>query len=186
MSKATQSSEHNTDLPGSPNPGEPVYLAVGKLRRSHGVKGEILFEMTSEQPGNMKLGQQLYIGEHRTPVTIASIRPTDKLWLIAFAGFTTNESVEIFRNQIVYGKKDQLPPLPNGRFYHHEVIGMQVEDEQHINLGVVIEILVTGANDVYVVKTLGGSEMLVPAVRSVILKMDRETRMITIRPQEWN
>jgi len=62
---------------------------------------------------------------------------------------------------------------------------MKVEDEQHIELGFVTEILVTGANDVYVVKAPDDSDMLIPAVKAVVLNIDPEKRVITIRPQEW-
>ena len=185
MSKVLKGFKHNADPSGSPNPGEPVYMAVGRLRRTHGIKGEILFEMTTEQPENIKPGRQFFVGERKVPVTVVSIRQTDKLWLIAFEGFNTNESVEIFRNQTMFADAAQLLPLPDGRFYHHEVIGMNVEDEQHAPLGVVTEILVTGANDVYIVKTLDDSEMLIPAVKAVVRKIDPENRTITIRPQEW-
>ncbi len=185
MSKGLKGNKNITDHSGSPNPGEPVYMAVGRLRRTHGIKGEILFEMTTEQPENVKAGREFYVGERKAPVTVVSIRQTDKLWLIAFEGFTTNESVEIFRNQTLFADAKQLLPLPDGRFYHHEVIGMEVVDEQHASLGVVAEILVTGANDVYVVKTPDDSEMLIPAIKAVVLKIDPENRTITIRPQEW-
>lgn len=185
MSKALKGFTPNADPSGSPNPGEPVYMAVGRLRRTHGIKGEVLFEMTTEQPENIKPGRQFFVGDHKLPVIVVSIRQTDKLWLIAFEGYTTNESVQIFRNQTLFADAAHLLPLPEGRFYLHEVMGMNVEDEQHALLGVVTEILVTGANDVYVVKTLDGSELLIPAVKAVVLKIDGENRTITVRPQEW-
>ena len=185
MSQVQKGFEHNTDPSGSPHPGEPVYMAVGRLRRTHGIKGEILFEMTTEQSENVKPGGQFFVGDRKIQVTMASIRQTDKLWLVTLEGFSTNESVEIFRNQTLYADAAHLLPLPRGRFYHHEVIGMKVEDELHVPLGVVTEILVTGANDVYVVKTPDDSELLVPAVKAVVLYIDREKNTITIRPQEW-
>ncbi|HOW91799.1 MAG TPA: ribosome maturation factor RimM [Anaerolineaceae bacterium] len=185
MSKVLKSVDHNADPSGSPHSGEPVYLAVGRLRRAHGIKGEILFEMTTEQHDNIAPGRSFFIGENKIPVTIATIRQNNKLWLIALEGYTSNESVQIFRNQTLYADAAQLLPLPRGRYYHHEVIGMKVEDEQHIELGFVTEILVTGANDVYVVKAPDDSDMLIPAVKAVVLNIDPEKRVITIRPQEW-
>jgi len=185
MSKVHKGLQHSADPSGSPHPGEPVYMAVGRLRRTHGIKGEILFEMTTEESDNVKPGRQFFIGEKKIPVTIASLRQTNKLWLVSLEGFSNNESVEIYRNQTIYADAAQLLPLPEGRFYHHEVIGMKVEDEQHTLLGVVTEILVTGANDVYVVRTPDDSEILIPAVKAVVLNIDPENHIITIRPQEW-
>jgi len=129
--------------------------------------------MITDTLENLAAGKEVYIGETKIPSQVISLRPIDKLWLITLTGFGDRES----------GKN--VLPLPEGRFYHHEVIGMQVLNEADKVLGVVSEILITGANDVYVVKNEQGEEMLVPVVKSVIQKMDRKNRTIVIRPQEW-
>ncbi|MEN6530025.1 MAG: ribosome maturation factor RimM [Anaerolineaceae bacterium] len=185
MSRTRREREPNEILSGSPQPGEPVYLAVARLRRPHGIAGEILMEMITDTQENLSAGKEVYIGEEKIASQVIALRPVDKLWLITLTGFEDRESVARFSNQWLYMKIDQLQPLPEGRFYHHEVIGMQVLNEADKVLGVVSEILITGANDVYVVKNEQGEEMLVPVVKSVIQKMDRKNRTIVIRPQEW-
>lgn len=170
---------------GSPQSGEPVYLTIGKFRRPHGVKGEILMEMVTEFPENIKPGIQVFVGIKKKPCTISSIRQTNKLWLVSLFGFEDCESVEIFRNQWVYMDAEQLKPLPAGLFYQHEVIGMQVLDENRQRLGKVTEILVTGANDVYVIGTDSGEELLIPAIKSVIISMDRDTNTMILHPIDW-
>lgn len=185
MSKVRSGSREHEIPSGSPKSGEPVYLVVGRLRRTHGVKGEILFDMSTDFPESVSPGKQVFVGSKKTPLTIATIRQTDKLWLLSFEGFENCESVGVFRNQWLYRETSQLKALPKGRFYHHEVIGMLVKDDLDRKLGEVSEILMTGANDVYVVKTAEGGEILIPAVKSVIQSMDRESRTIIVHPQEW-
>ncbi len=185
-----QSSDHvrqGTHSSGSPQSGEPVcLLTVGKLRRTHGVKGEIVLEMTTEFPNRIKAGIKVYIGENRQEHTLSSIRPKGSLFLVSIDEIEDCDAVSIFRNQWVYAEEATIGALPKGRFYQHEVIGMQVEDEQGTPLGTVSEILVTGANDVYVITSSDGKEILIPAIKSVVLSMDRETQKMVVKPQEWD
>lgn len=175
----------NTSQPGSPQPGEPVYLMIGKLRRPHGVRGELWLELTTEHPENIHDGSTVFIGEKKTAVTIEHIRPADKLWLVSFTDYADCQVVEVFRNQRVYIPAKNAVPLAEGQYYHHEIIGMKVYNESLALLGVVEDILVTGANDVYVVKSENGSEVLVPAIKSVIIEIDRNTGRMVVRLQEW-
>lgn len=185
MSKANHISDHHDGPSGSPDKGEPVFFVIGKLRRPHGVSGEILFEMISENPQHFSPGNRVYIGLKKKPFIITALRQSNKLWLITFEGIETREQAALITNQAMYIREDSLDPLPDDLFYHHEVIGMHVLDENGALLGEVKEILVTGANDVYVVNTPTGDEILIPAVKSVIQRMDRNTHSIVVRPQEW-
>ncbi len=78
-----------------------------------------------------------------------------------------------------------LPNLEDGRYYHHQLIGLNALREDGTSLGSVQDIIVTGANDVYVVVDAAGNETLLPAIDSVVLKIDLETKSIVVRPPEW-
>lgn len=186
MSKVGVHLKQEKNLSGSPQSGEPVYLTVGKLRRPHGVKGEVVMEMVTDFPQQIKAGIHIYVGEKKQEYKLISIRPNGALFLVSIEGFSDCDAVSIFRNQWVYVLASTIGPLPDGLFYHREVIGMQVADEQGNPIGIVKEILVTGANDVYVVEAHDGSEILLPAIKSVILSMNRDTRSIVARLQEWD
>lgn len=175
-----------TNGTGSPKAGEPVFLVIGKLRRTHGVRGEMLMDIETDFPERIKNGQTVFVGDEKRPHTIASLRLIDRHMLVAFEGYADCDAAAVFRNQLVYVLAQNLPGLPRGDFYQHEVLGMVVKDEAGNVLGTVAEILVTGANDVYVIKAESGQELLLPAIKSVILGIDAETRTITARPQEWN
>jgi 16S rRNA processing protein RimM len=164
---------------GSPD-GEPVYLTVGFLRRPHGLHGEIIMDLHTDFPERLKSGRKLFLGEEHTPMTLASARPHAKGMLIKFKGVETPEDVGKFRNQWVFVKASDMPPLPEGRLYQHELFGFSVVDEDDKLLGELVEILETGANDVYVVKDANGRELLLPAIPSVILKLDPDSRLIRV------
>ena len=185
MSRSSSSRPEHLDNPGSPQSGEPVYLMIGKMRRSHGIHGEMQMEVITEFPQTIKPGKNVFIGDEKREHTIATSRPAAKFLIVSLEGFPTRESVDGFKNEYVYIKAENLAALPPGRLYQHEVIGMQVMDEDGGILGEVVDILVTGANDVYVVRGQCGEELLLPAIKSVILSMDRESKTMIVRPQQW-
>src|SRR5690349_2179244 len=143
---------------GSPT-GEPVYLVIGFLRRPHGVAGEILMDLHTDFPERIKPGRKILVGEKHEPATFGSVRPHGDSLLVKLRGFDTPESVGRFRNQWVYVKTKDVPPLPEGQHYKYEFVGLNVFDEEGKTLGVLSEILETGANDVYVVKNEAGREL---------------------------
>jgi 16S rRNA processing protein RimM len=164
---------------GSPN-GEPVYLMVGFLRRPHGLRGEIVMDLHTDFPERLKRGRKLLVSEAYTPLTIESVRNHQQSVLIKFQGIDTPEQAGEYRNQWVYVKASEVPPLPEGKIYQHELFGFQVVDENGKSLGEVVEILETGANNVYVVKDESGREILLPAIPSVILELNTERRIMRV------
>jgi 16S rRNA processing protein RimM len=165
--------------PGSPD-GEPVYLAVGFLRRPHGVQGEIIMDLHTDFPERMKRGRKLFVGEKYQPMTLTSVRPHSSGLLVKFKEVETPEGAGQFRNQWVYIKAKDAPPLPEGQIYQHELFGFKVVDEHDNPLGELVEILETGANDVYVVKDESGKEILLPVIPSVILDLNVSHRLIRV------
>jgi len=168
-SKAFSQSEQSA---GSPVEGEPVFLVIGKLRRPHGVKGEILMDILTDFPERVRQGLMVYVGQDHSPLRIRSRRTHQKAFLIAFRGYDSLEEVGELRNQMVYVRAEDRPPLPEGEFYHHQIIGLRVVSETGVVLGKVVEILETGANDVYVVRPEQGPEILLPVIDPVILDVD--------------
>ena len=167
------------NAPGSPD-GEPVYLVVGFLRRAHGVQGEIIMDLHTDFPERFRSGRKLFVGEEHKVMTVEAVRSHAKGLLIKFKGIETPEETARFRNQWVYIKTTDAPPLPEGQIYQHELFGFQVVDENEKLLGELVEIIETGANDVYVVKNESGKEILLPAIPSVILDLDPVRRFMRV------
>jgi 16S rRNA processing protein RimM len=146
-------------------------LSVGFLRRPHGVKGEIVMDLHTDFPERMKKGRELLVGEDHKLMTITNVRPHQTGLLVKFKDVDTPEDAGAFRNQWVYVQTKDVP-LPEGEHYKHELVGLKVVDEDGNPLGELVEILETGANDVYVVQDDSGREILLPAIPSVILDLD--------------
>ena len=158
---------------GSPVDGEPVYLAVGLLRRPHGVRGEIMLEVQTDFPERLKPGEKLYLGETHIPISIATSRPHNKGILLSFEGVADRDAIAHYRNNYLYVNLADWPPLPEGEFYDFELIGLEVVvEETGETLGELMEIIETGANDVYLVQSADGREILLPAIPEVVLDID--------------
>ena len=166
---------------GSPSTGEPEYLLVGSLRRPHGVRGEMVMEVLTDFPERLKPETKVFVGPSRKPVVIEGARVHSEGLLIKFEGVGTPEEAGRYRNQAVYVTAADRPPLPDGQFYEHQVIGFSVvEDESNELIGTLSGIMRTGANDVYVVARPDGSEVLLPVIASVVLKLDSGTRTVRV------
>ena len=168
---------------GSPT-GEPLYLSVGFLRRPHGLQGEIIMDVHTDFPERMKTGRKLYVGDEYKPMTLAGVRPHQSGLLVQFKGIETSEDAGLYRNQWVFIKAEDAPPLPEGQIYQYELIGFKVIDEADNLLGELVEILETGANDVYIVRDDSGRELLLPAIPSVILDLRPADRYIRVHVLE--
>jgi 16S rRNA processing protein RimM len=166
-------------------PGEPLYLAVGRLRRPHGVEGEILMDVLTDFPERLHVGRTLYAGPNHEPVKLSGLRGPENEKIVRLVGYDTPETVGRFRNVILYVPVSELPKLPEGEYYHHQLLGLSVVDEAGQELGRLDQILETGANDIYVVKTPENKELLLPAIEEVVLEINLEKGQILVRLMEW-
>lgn len=164
---------------GSPT-GEPVYLAIGFLRRPHGVQGEIIMDLHTDFPDRIRSGRRVLVGEKHQPLVIDTVRPHQDGLLISFRGVDTPEDAAKYRNQWVSVKASDVPPLPEGQYYQYELIGMDVVEDGGRHLGKLVEIIETGANDVYLVRDESAKEILLPVIPSVILNRDMQHRILTV------
>jgi 16S rRNA processing protein RimM len=155
-----------------PSTQQSSYLVVGKLHRPHGVHGEMTLEVLTDFPERLHEGITLYVGEKQAPMQLVKVRQHAKGLLVSFQGCSTPEAAGELRNQFVYVPAADRPPLPEGDYYHHQIIGLQVLSDQGEPLGTVSEILETGANDVFVIRPKNGPEILVPDTDEVILRID--------------
>lgn len=165
--------------PGSPQ-GESVYLAIGFLRRPHGVSGEMIMDLHTDFPERIKNGRKVYVGENHEAAEFENVRVHGQGLLVKLQGYDTPESAGRFRNQWVYVKSSEVPPLPEGQHYKYELVGLLVVDDNGNPLGELVEILETGANDVYIVRNETGREILLPAIPPVVLNVDMDSRVMTV------
>jgi len=169
------------------NNGKPVFLAVAKIYKPHGLNGEVSAGLLTDFPERLTEGKQVYIGENYIPSKINTIKSMGKKYLISFEGNYSVDSVCSFRNQIVYIRDKDLPALTDNEYYHHDLLGMRVFSTEDHEIGFLVEIICTGANDVYIIKSENkdAKEILIPAIKSVVKNVDVKNNKMIVKLQEW-
>jgi len=165
-----------------PEPGRPDFIVIGKLTRPHGIHGEIFLEILTDFPERLKPGGRVFTGEQYVPQVILSLRSHKNGFIVAFDGYHDPESVGMLRNQLVFVQSNNLPPLPEGEYYHHELIGLRMMTSEGRELGELVQIIQTGANDVLIVQTPSRAEILIPYIDDIVRKIDLEKGEILIDP----
>ena len=167
------------DKAGSIDPVEPAYVLIGRLQKSHGVRGEISMRVITDFPERIRRGKIIYIGADFQPHKVTGTRWKHEFLLLKLEGYDNPEDVRAFSNQDVFAAVKDLPILPAGRYYHHQLIGLRVFEGEE-DLGVLAAIMETGANEVYIVDQDSGQELLIPAIPEVILKIDLEQKRMDV------
>lgn len=171
MPKSKKLQEFSTPV-GSPPPGEPLFLAVGKLLSPHGLKGEILVEIMTDFPERLKIGATIHLGDEHQPVQIISRRNHKNGLLLGLDGITSPEAAKALCGKFLFVKANEIPSLPEGDYYHHQILGLKVISDKGQKLGYVSGILETGANDVLIIRNESGKELLLPHISSVVLSIN--------------
>jgi 16S rRNA processing protein RimM len=162
-------------------------IVIGRVARPHGVKGEVRIEsFNREDPHFFFRYQKIFIQEDKGKPRLyrpVSIRPHKHGILVQLEGIRNKEEAEKLRGKPVLVDRAELPPLDENEYYWHEILGMRVVTEQGGDVGTVTEIIHTGSNDVYVVSK-GKKEFLVPAIKDVIIAIEKDAGTMVIRPLE--
>ncbi|MFQ5942819.1 MAG: ribosome maturation factor RimM [Anaerolineales bacterium] len=163
---------------------EPNHLAVGRVLRPHGVRGDLLIDPYSETIRSLEANSDVFIGSRETPYVVASARSHRRQLIVHIEGCEDRDAAESFRGSELFIPMQDAEPLPDGVYYRWQILGLAVRDDDGQNLGTVMDILETGANDVYVVQGEGRPELLLPAIESVILEVDLEAGQLMVRLPE--
>jgi len=155
------------------------FLAVGRVLRPHGVRGELLLASLTDFPEHLSQQKTVYLGEPPVPHPLAGVRLHRSQLIIRLGDCRERAAADAFRDQIVQIKAQSATPLPPGLYYHHQLIGLAVYTEDGEHLGELAEVLETGANDVYVVNGPQG-ELLLPVIADVIRGVDLDTHRLTV------
>jgi 16S rRNA processing protein RimM len=166
----------------------PQYLILGEVLRPHGVRGELRIRILTDYPERIVAGKTIYLAEDidskATPYQVEHLRTNKEFGLLKLRGIDNRDQAELMRELLVLTDIDDAVPLDEGEFYLYELIGLDVQTEDGESLGTLIEVLETGANDVYIVDSPRYGEVLIPAIDEAILKTDIDAGVMTVRLPE--
>ena len=162
---------------------EVLFLAIGKIVAPRGIRGELKVNSETEEPARCYDLEEVYLGEEHVRFVVRRVRLHKNQALLQLEGIEDRDEAELWRDAYVYVHIKDALPLREGEYYYHQIEGLDVLSEEGVLLGKVTEIIATGANDVYVIEGAEG-ELLLPAIKDVILEVDLDRGVMIVRVPE--
>jgi 16S rRNA processing protein RimM len=159
---------------------------VGKVVNTHGIRGELKVISSTDFPDvRFAKGSRLLLvdadGRNSLEVEVEAGRQHKNVFILKLSGLNNINEVEKYKGWDIKVTDKNLIELEEDEYYYHEIVGCRVVSEEGQEIGTVTEILTTGANDVWVAERPKGKPVLVPVIDDVLLKVDVEQKLITIR-----
>ena len=161
---------------------KPERLVVGRIAKAHGILGEVAIDVVSDEPARFAPGARVFAGE-RT-LTVATSRAHQSRVLVLFEGISDRTDAEQLKGTELTIPVEEARALNDDwSFYPHELTGLAVVNERGDVLGTMDRVEESPAADIWVVRT-DGREILVPAVRDIVVRVDLDRGAIILRPPE--
>ncbi len=157
-------------------------LQVGAVTSTHGLAGEVKVFPTTDDPKRFKKLKKVLLdtGKGMRELEVAHVKFFKNLVILKFRGCDKIEDVMGFKGRDLYVTRENAVKLKKNEYFIADLIGMKVFLEDGTYLGMLAEVLQTGANDVYEVHLEDGREVLIPAIRQCILDVDIEAEKMTV------
>ena len=157
-------------------------VITGKILAAHGIKGEVKVKPLTDNPRRYRRGNSLYLEKEDTFVLITSVRDAgDDLLIVKFKGVDDRTRAEKLRGSFLQVEEENVPPLPEGEYYHFQLLGMEVVEEDGTYLGVLSDFVESGSNDVYKIDCGNGDYLLLPALKQVMTEVDVAKKKMIVR-----
>ncbi len=145
-------------------------IIAARLVAPHGIQGLISAEGYSDNPERFQPGAEFLLAKGGSLILSSCSRHKGRL-LLGFQGVESREAADKLRGLELYIPAAVAPALPPGQYYHFQLIGLKVV-ENGVTLGTITDILDYPANDVYVLSRPEGGQTLIPALKSVVKRVD--------------
>ena len=157
-------------------------LQVGVITSTHGVKGEVKVFPTTDDPNRFKRLKEVILdtGKEELTLEIEGVKFFKQFVILKFKGFDNINDIEKYRQKSLFVTRKNAVRLKRDEYFVADLIGMKIVDEQNEPLGVLKDVMETGANDVYVIAMEDGRELLLPAIKQCILHVDLENNVMQV------
>lgn len=157
-------------------------LQVGVITTTHGIRGEVKVFPTTDTARRFLDLTHVYLesGGEYTEREIQNVKFFKKLAILKLSGFDDINEAEKYKGKSLWIPREEAQPLGEDEYYIGDLIGIQVVLEDQSPFGELKDVITTGANDVYVVETLQGQEVLLPAIGECIRQVDVDGGKMTV------
>ena len=158
------------------------YFRVGVIANTHGIRGEVKVYPTTDDINRFKKLKKCILdtGKEYIDLNVESVKFFKNMVILKFKEYNNINDIECYKGKDILVSRDNAVKLEKGEYYIAEILGAKVILEDGSEFGVLEDVMQTGANDVYVVKTLDNKEVLLPKIDECVKKLDIENKIVTV------
>ena len=159
------------------------FFDIGKIVNVHGLRGEIRVMPVTDDPSRFDLLDSVEVFQNSTSKTysIERMRPHKALLVLKLKDIEDRTAAEALVGSVIKVPRSKALPLEDDEYYQKDLLDMSVLNENGEELGTLVQIIETGANDVYVVRPKSGKDLLIPAIKECILAVNVPESKMTVR-----
>ncbi|HJQ19036.1 MAG TPA: ribosome maturation factor RimM [Gemmatimonadaceae bacterium] len=171
---------------------DAAFVLVGRIRRAHGIKGEVVVEALTDTPDAIfASGRRVFAGTRdgdltRDPLELTVIRssPFKGGWIIAFDGIHDRTSADSWRDRTLLLPESEVAPPAENEMFIHDLLGMRVVHANGDDIGEVSEVFELPQGLVMEVRRAAGHTVLLPYDEHTVVEVDTDARTISVDPLE--
>lgn len=162
------------------------FFRVGVISNTHGIKGEVKVFPTTDDPTRFKTLKQVFVdtGREQIQLTITGCKFFKNLVILKFKDIDNINDVEKYKGKDLLVTRENAIPLYEGEYYIADLIDLEVHDEADNKIGVLYDVMQTGANDVYVIHLDDGREVLLPVIDECVLDVNISAGFVKVHIME--
>ena len=161
------------------------WVTIGKIVAPFGIRGELKVRSFTDIPDRFVKLEAIYLSPGYVSYALEGVRLYKggaEVLLLKLHGIDDATAAEAVRGSTICVPLSSLPQLPPNSYYQHDIVGLQVFNLNGTLIGVIEDIMVTGGNDVYIVKAPNGKQILIPAIKDVVKQIDLTHQVMYIDP----
>ena len=158
------------------------YFRVGVIANTHGIRGEVKVYPTTDDINRFKKLKKCILdtGKEYIDLNVESVKFFKNMVILKFKEYNNINDIECYKGKDILVSRDNAVKLEKGEYYIADILGAKVILEDGSEFGGLEDVMQTGANDVYVVKTLDNKEVLLPKIDECVKKLDIENKIVTV------
>ena len=155
---------------------------VGVITSTHGIKGEVKVFPTTDNVKRFKKNMEIILdtGKENINLTVECVKFFKQFVILKFKGIDNINDIEKYKTKSLYVTRENAVRLRKDEYFIADLLGVDVWEDNGDKLGVLKDVIETGANDVYVITLEDGKELLIPAIKECILDVDIDNRKMTV------
>ena len=159
---------------------------VGVIANTHGIRGEVKVYPTTDDLNRFDQLKEVLLdtGREHINLQVQGVRYFKNMAILKFKGIDNINDVEKYKGKDLLVTRENAVPLEENEYYIADLIDMEVYNEDGSRLGILNDVMQTGANDVYVIALENGKELLLPNIDQCILDVNTEENKMTVHVLE--